>query len=130
MAKKKETMMPTITEGGEISTIFGKETDFHGILEFHKPLQINGRFEGEIITKGVLLIGETAVVKANIKAGTVVVGGEVTGNIEALNKLEMLETGRVYGNIRTAKLQIADGVIFDGNCEMIEPQPSSSTKAS
>ena len=90
-----------------------------------------GQLNLEIITEGGLLIGEGAVVKANIKAGTVVVGGEVFGNIAALNKLEMLGTGKVYGNIKTAQLQIADGVVFDGNCEMIEPQAvKTSSKAS
>lgn len=121
MAKKKDSIMPEITEGGSVSTVLGKETSFEGVLEFKRPLQINGAFEGEILTEGVLLIGETAKVKANIKAGTVVVGGQVYGNIEARNRLEMLESGRVHGNIKTAKLQIADGVVFDGNCEMIDP---------
>jgi cytoskeletal protein CcmA (bactofilin family) len=60
------------------------------------------------------------VVKANIKVGSVVVGGVVRGNIEASERLEMLATGRVYGNIRTAKLNIADGVVFEGKCEMIK----------
>ncbi|MEQ9363632.1 MAG: polymer-forming cytoskeletal protein [Leptospirales bacterium] len=122
MAKKKDSLLPEITEGGAVSTILGEETDFNGLLEFKKPLQINGNFEGEIVTDGVLLIGETATVRANIQAGTVVVGGEVFGNIIARNRLEMLQTGRVHGNIKTAKLQIADGVVFDGNCEMIDPQ--------
>jgi cytoskeletal protein CcmA (bactofilin family) len=129
MSKKKE-ILPQITDGGSISTIFGKETSFYGILEFKKPLQINGYFEGEIVTEGTLLIGEGATVKANIMAGTVIVGGEVCGNIEARKKLEMLASGRVYGNIKTAKLHIADGVVFDGNCEMIDPQSASSSKAS
>lgn len=122
MAKKRESVLLEITEGGSVSTVLGRETSFEGVLEFKRPLQINGRFEGEIITEGVLLIGESAQVKANIRAGTVVVGGHVYGNIEARNRLEMLETGRVHGNIKTAKLQIADGVVFDGNCEMITPQ--------
>lgn len=131
MARKKDSIMPEITEKGGIATILGKETDFNGILEFHKPLQINGSFEGEIITESILLVGETGRVRANIRAGTVIVGGEITGNVEALQKLEMLPTGKVYGNIRTAKLQIADGVVFDGNCEMINPQgDNASTKAS
>jgi cytoskeletal protein CcmA (bactofilin family) len=121
MAKKKDSLLPEITEGGAVSTVLGKETNFEGLLEFKKPLQINGHFEGEIVTDGVLLIGETATVRANIRAGTVVVGGEVFGNILARNRLEMLQTGRVHGNIKTAKLQIADGVVFDGNCEMIDP---------
>jgi len=40
--------------------------------------------------------------------------------VEALEKLEMLTTGKVFGNIRTAKLKIADGVVFEGKCEMIK----------
>lgn len=122
---KKTTGMTTITEQGSISTILGKETFFQGVLEFKRPLQINGSFEGEIITEGVLLVGEGANIKANIRAGTVIVGGLVTGNIEARNRLEMLSTGKVNGNIKTAKLQIADGVIFEGNCEMIDPGSNS-----
>jgi len=43
----------------------------------------------------------------------------VKGNVEATEKLEMLSTGKVFGNIRTAKLKIADGVVFEGKCEMI-----------
>jgi len=131
MAKKKDSNTPYFTEGGSISTVFGKETSFQGILEFSRPLQINGYFEGEIRSEGILVIAEGAVIKANIKAGTVIVDGEVTGNIEATNRLEMLNSGRVYGNIKTAKLQIADGVVFDGNCEMITDQSKiTSSKAS
>jgi cytoskeletal protein CcmA (bactofilin family) len=58
-------------------------------------------------------------VTANIRVGSVVIGGIVRGNVEASEKLEMLATGKVYGNIRTAKLKIADGVVFEGKCEMI-----------
>lgn len=129
MARKKEGLAARITEEGAVSTVLGKETAFHGVLEFKRPLQINGSFEGEIVTEGVLLIGEGAVVKANVEAGTVIVGGHVIGNIVAYNKLEMLGTGKVNGNIKTAKLQIADGVVFDGNCEMIQPRSKSSAKA-
>ncbi len=129
MARKKESLLRQVTEEGSVATVLGKETAFYGVLEFNRPLQINGYFEGEIITPGVLLIGESARVKASIKAGTVIVGGEITGNIEATNRLEMLGTGKVYGNIKTAKLQIADGVVFDGNCEMIEPAGAYSASA-
>ena len=126
MGKKKDSILSQITPGGSVSTILGKETHFQGVLEFKRPLQINGYFEGEIITDSVLLIGESATVKANIRAKSVIIGGEVTGNVEALEKLEMLSTGKIYGNIRTAKLQVADGVVFDGNCEMIDSQEGKS----
>ncbi|XDD53488.1 polymer-forming cytoskeletal protein [Leptospira sp. WS4.C2] len=115
----KKEMQTTITEHGVIATILGKETAFSGTLAFKKPLQISGDFTGEIISDGYLVISEGARVKANIKAGTVVVGGTIVGNVTATQRLEMLSTGKVQGNIRTAKLQIADGVVFDGNCEML-----------
>ncbi len=103
----------------KITTTLGKETKFNGSLKFSESLKINGRFEGEIESSGFLYIENGAVVKANIKVGSIVIGGIVRGNIEASEKLEMLNTGQVFGNIRTAKLKIADGVIFDGKCEMI-----------
>lgn len=109
-----------VYETGMITTVFGKDTEFYGDLTFSKSLQINGFFEGEISAKGFMVVGEGAVVKANIKAKTVIISGTVYGNIEADSRLEILQNGKLYGNIRTAKLKIADGVVFEGNCEMIK----------
>jgi cytoskeletal protein CcmA (bactofilin family) len=105
---------------GMVTTVFSKDTEFSGSLSFKKSLQINGTFEGEITSGGFLVVGEGAVVKANIKAKTVILIGTVYGNIEAAMRLEIHSTGKLYGNIRTAKLQIADGVVFEGTCEMIK----------
>jgi len=104
----------------KIVTTLGKETVFNGILRFRESLKIDGHFEGEIESPGFLYIENGAMVKANIKVGAVVIGGVVRGNIEASERLEMLSTGKVFGNIRTAKLNIADGVVFEGKCEMIK----------
>jgi cytoskeletal protein CcmA (bactofilin family) len=104
----------------KITTTLGKETNFHGILKFRESLKIDGKFEGEIESPGFLYVENGAVVKANIKVGSIVIGGVVRGNVEASERLEMLATGQVYGNIRTAKLNIADGVVFEGKCEMIK----------
>ena len=104
----------------KIVTTLGRETNFNGILRFKESLKIDGRFEGEIESPGFLYIENGATVTANIKVGSVVIGGVVRGNIEASDRLEMLATGKVFGNIRTAKLNIADGVVFEGKCEMIK----------
>ena len=104
----------------KISTTLGRETVFRGTMKFSKSLKIDGNFEGDIESSGFLYIEEGALVKADIKVRAVVVGGIVHGNITASEKLEMLSTGQVYGNIKTAKLRIADGVVFDGKCEMIK----------
>jgi cytoskeletal protein CcmA (bactofilin family) len=102
-----------------ISTTLGRETDFNGVMRFRDSLKIDGTFSGEIVSGGFLYVEQGASITANIRVGSVVVGGTVKGNIEATEKLEMLATGKVYGNIRTAKLKIADGVVFEGKCEMI-----------
>ena len=103
-----------------ISTTLGKETVFKGTMKFSESLKIDGKFEGDIESSGFLYIEEGALIKADIKVRAVVVGGIVHGNITASEKLEMLSTGQVYGNIKTSKLRIADGVVFDGKCEMIK----------
>jgi cytoskeletal protein CcmA (bactofilin family) len=102
-----------------ISTTLGRETEFNGVMRFRDSLKIDGTFSGEIVSSGFLYIEQGASITANIHVGSVVVGGTVRGNIEATEKLEMLASGKVYGNIRTAKLKIADGVVFEGKCEMI-----------
>lgn len=101
-------------------TTLGKETRFNGVMRFKDSLKIDGRFEGEIISSGFLYVEHGAEIKADIKVGSVVIGGVVHGNIEAVDKLEMLSTGKVYGNIKTKVLKIADGVVFEGKCEMIK----------
>jgi cytoskeletal protein CcmA (bactofilin family) len=103
-----------------ITTTLGRETDFNGVMRFKDSLKIDGAFSGEIVSTGFLYVEQGASITANIRVGSVVVGGTVKGNIEATEKLEMLATGKVYGNIRTAKLKIADGVVFEGKCEMIK----------
>ncbi len=106
---------------GMIATVFHKDTSFSGDLSFKKSLQINGEFDGEISSGGYLVIGEGATVKANVKADTVIVKGVIHGNVEALSRLEIHTGGKLYGNIRTKKLMISDGVVFEGKCEMIKP---------
>jgi cytoskeletal protein CcmA (bactofilin family) len=98
----------------------GSATSLKGKLKFSTSVRISGKFEGEIESGGFLYVEHGADVRADIKAKSIVVGGVIHGNIEAYEKIEMLPTGKIYGNVRTAKLKIADGVIFEGKCEMIK----------
>ena len=106
----------------QIRTTLGKETDFRGTMRFQDSLKIEGKLTGEIISPGFLYVEEGAVIHADIRVSSIVIGGVVHGNIEAGEGLEMLSTGRVFGDIRTAKLKIADGVIYEGKCQMIKSQ--------
>jgi len=81
---------------------------------------IRGSFEGEIDAQGFLHIDEGAEVRAGlIRASSIIVGGIVHGDLEAVDRIELLPSAKVYGRIRTSKLRIADGVIFEGRCEML-----------
>ena len=91
--------------------LLGKGTDFDGKLTFEGTLRIDGKFNGEIITKGVLAIGDGAVVHAEVEANTIIVRGEVHGNLKASNKIEIKDNGKVYGNIFTPSLIIDEGVL-------------------
>jgi len=103
----------------EIVTTFAPDTEFEGELQFNTPLKIQGKFKGKIETAGFLWIDDNAVVEADIIAGSVKLGGTVKGNIDAKQKIEILPKAKLYGNIKTTKLKIADGVIFEGSCEML-----------
>jgi cytoskeletal protein CcmA (bactofilin family) len=106
---------------GPPRTVLGGTTSLYGKLSFAESLKIDGRFEGSIDSSGFLYVEEGAELKVDtLKAAQVVVAGTVRGDIEASESLDMLPTARVYGNVRTLKLRIADGVIFEGRCDMIK----------
>jgi len=91
-----------------------------GSLSFKDPvnLQINGRFEGMLDAKGRLAIGEQAKVKANITGDSIVVRGEVVGNLTATNRIELTSTARVTGKITAPRLAIQEGAALQGSVEM------------
>jgi len=103
---------------GEINAFLGENTNFKGVLAFEGTVRIDGRLEGEIISKDTVIIGENAIVNAEINVGTVIISGKVTGDIMATDSLEITSPGEVHGNIKTPTLLIEKGVIFQGTCEM------------
>lgn len=94
-------------------------TAFKGTMKFTDSVSIRGRFEGEIRSSGFLYIEEGAEVHAEVIGETVIIAGVVRGSVLATNKLEMLPTGRIYGDVKATKLRIADGVVFEGKCQML-----------
>ena len=92
-----------------------------GSLSFKDPvnLRINGKFEGTLETRGNLTIGQTAQVFADIVGDNIIVGGRVKGRVTAKERLTLLPTAIVEGDIYPAKLNVAEGAIMEGNCSML-----------
>jgi len=101
-------------------TVLGKETVFDGLLKFSEDLHIQGRFSGAIDAQGFLLIEKGAVCKTQyIRAASIIIEGTVYGSLTAADKIEMRAGSVVHGNVRAARIKIADDVSFEGAVEMI-----------
>jgi cytoskeletal protein CcmA (bactofilin family) len=103
---------------GEITTLLGRGAAFEGKLTFEGTVRIDGRFKGEVFSDDVLVIGEGALVEAEIDIGEVIIQGTVVGNIKAKRSIEIHAPGRVKGDLHTPSLQIDKGVIFEGRSFM------------
>ncbi len=103
---------------GEITTLLGRGATFEGKLTFEGTVRIDGRFKGEVFSDDVLVIGEGAIVEAEIDIGEVIIQGTVVGNIKAKRSIEIHAPGRVKGDLHTPILQIDKGVIFEGRSFM------------
>jgi excisionase family DNA binding protein len=96
-----------------------------GSLTFKDPvnLQINGKFEGSLETKGALWIGEKAQVQATIHGEEISIAGSVQGPVTATRRVELLSTARVMGKVTTPKLIVQEGALLHGSCDMVQ-EPS------
>ncbi len=117
MAKLKDNTLPSLRTD-DITTILGKGSEFEGKLNFEGTLRIEGVFSGEIHSESVLVVGEGAKVSAEVDVGTIVINGEVRGNVRAKTGVEIRHPGRLLGNVEAPSLTIEKGVIFEGSCRM------------
>ena len=106
-------------------TVFGEETGFNGVLEFKDRLVLTGKFTGKInAPQGELEIAKNAVCNVdNIEANSIVVSGNVKGNMNASERVEICSGSVVEGNITTARIRIANNVEFKGEVSMLEKEP-------
>ncbi|MBC2741774.1 MAG: polymer-forming cytoskeletal protein [Desulfosarcina sp.] len=117
--KKKE-------RADHISTLLGIGTTIEGTLEFKDTIRLDGAVNGKIFSeKGTVIIGERAVVEAQIRVGTAIVKGTVNGHIQASDRIEVYPPAKITGDIQAPVISIETGVFFNGNCSMdrLEPLP-------
>ncbi len=107
----------------DISGLLGAGSKFEGLISFDGTIRIDGTVYGQIICKNdapsMVIITEMAVVEADIIADIVVISGMVSGNVKAVDKLEIHAPGRLEGLVYTSDFSIDDGALFQGECIMI-----------
>lgn len=122
---KKHTGSP---EQAEITAFLGKGTQFKGVLNFEGTIRVDGKVEGEIISKDTLIAGDSSFLQGEITIGTIISSGKIVGNINASQKVHIIAPGCVQGNIKTPKLIIEEGVSFDGKSEMANEKKAAEQK--
>ena len=122
---KKGTGTP---DQAEITAFLGKGTEFKGVLSFEGTIRVDGKVEGEVVSKDTLIAGDGAYLHGEITVGTIISSGKIVGNINASQKVHVLAPGAIQGNIKTPKLIIEEGVTFDGKCEMVGEKKAAEQK--
>jgi len=108
--------MANLKLGEETNTTIGPKSHFEGKFAVKGALKIDGKFEGEALIVDKVFIGPRGKVKTNIQASSVVVEGILIGNIRASNRVLLLPTSRILGDIQTPELIIQNGTILKGRC--------------
>ncbi|HSE92843.1 MAG TPA: polymer-forming cytoskeletal protein [Methylomirabilota bacterium] len=106
------------SKAGDLSGFVDEGSQIEGKYTFSGTVMLNGKFSGEIVTSDTLIVGEKGVINAKIRAGNVVISGEVTGNVNATERVELRGTARVFGDVEAPVIVVAEGVLFEGHCRM------------
>jgi cytoskeletal protein CcmA (bactofilin family) len=105
-------------EEEEVRAFLGKGAEFTGKLMFNGSVRIDGDFKGDIFGNGTLVIGEGAEVVADVHVDTILVSGEVRGQIDAKKGLKIYSPGRLLGDVNAPVFSIEEGAFFEGACHM------------
>lgn len=117
------TSSPMSTSGvaGRPDAYLGKGTKVLGTLTFSGSAEIDCQVDGEIHSKDLLTISESAIVNGKIVGGEVIVKGCVNGDIFATKRLSVRKPAKIVGNISCPNISIEEGVVFEGKCSMNLP---------
>lgn len=107
-----------------MDTIIGEHTTVIGSMESDSSIKICGRIEGDITSKGDVVVLENAVVKGDIRAENLIIAGTVNGNLYVNNTLHLEATARVKGDMELHSFITDEGAFFEGNCKMTGLSPN------
>lgn len=107
------------------TSLLSKNVKIEGDIQGEENLQVEGQLKGSIKVTGNVLIGNTGIVEADIEAQSIVIQGNVTGNVIVRQQLEIQPTGRLIGDCTARSIDIKEGAILEGRLNMIRPSGDS-----
>jgi cytoskeletal protein CcmA (bactofilin family) len=106
------------TPSGNSKNILNSDVEITGTLKFNGEMTFDGKLDGDIASDGILHLGDNAIVKGNLNVNSVVLRGKINGNITAKEKIEIKAGTELFGDIRSSKLAIEEGVTYVGKTEV------------
>jgi cytoskeletal protein CcmA (bactofilin family) len=117
------------SRSSDLTAFIDEGSEIEGKYTFQGTVMMNGKFSGEINSSDSLIIGEKGVVSATVRAGVVLINGEVIGNVFATERVELRGTARVYGDVEAPVIVVEEGVLFEGHCKMTKGRSADATSA-
>lgn len=99
-------------------TVIGEGLTIEGDLTSDEEIVVHGSVRGKLTTTDAVSIGGTGVVQADISGSSISIGGQVTGDVTATERVDLQAGGRLIGDVKAARFTIADGASFKGNVDM------------
>ena len=121
MLKNKEKQV-------QISILIGKGAEIAGDFSAQGSARIDGKVNGDVTVTGTLIVGSKGSISGNVTAKSVVIGGEVLGDVMAPEKTELTATAKVLGDITTSIIVIDENAVFQGKCDMNQAMPDKKAK--
>ena len=107
----------------DLTAFIDEGSEIEGKYTFSGTVMLNGKFRGEIASTDTLIVGEKGIVHAAIRAGVVLISGQVVGNLVATERVELRGTARVFGDVEAPVVVVEEGVLFEGHCRMTQAPP-------
>lgn len=118
--QQKPQLVPAQQPVG-FETVLGTNSTLEGHLTSSANVRLDGTFTGTLEIGGNVLVGETAQINADINARNISIAGAVRGNVKG-KKVQLLRTGRIWGDIHATALTTEEGAFIDGKITMISQQ--------
>ncbi len=102
----------------KLPNMIGPGTQIRGDIETNGDIRIDGNIEGNVASKGKIVIGNNGFVKGEIKCSNAEVAGSLNGKIDVAELLSLKASSKINGDIKSGKLSIEPGAVFTGTCTM------------
>ncbi|MBN1155184.1 polymer-forming cytoskeletal protein [candidate division KSB1 bacterium] len=107
-----------VVKTGNLNTIIGKGSTFEGTMKVEESLRVDGKIKGTVVTTDSIIIGKEGDIEGDVTAKNVVIGGRVKANVNATGKVVLEARAIFIGEMKTTRLVIDEGAVFDGQCSM------------